>query len=70
MTFCHIFEVASRVRMKVVDDRSFTEKCSVQEKKSRSAEDIGAIEVLLIDRLIDLLYNINLHEFHEYFNYS
>ena len=34
MTFCQIFEVASRVRQKVVDHRSLTiEKCSVQEKK-------------------------------------
>ena len=34
MTFCHIFEVASRVRQKVIDHRSLTiEKCSVQEKK-------------------------------------
>ena len=34
MTFCHIFEVASRVRQKVVDHRSLTiGKCSVQEKK-------------------------------------
>ena len=34
MTFCHIFEVASHVRQKVVDHRSLTiEKCSVQEKK-------------------------------------
>ena len=35
MTFCQIFEVASRVRQKVVDHKSLTiEKCSVQEKKS------------------------------------
>ena len=34
MTFCQLFEVASRVRQKVVDHRSLTiEKCSVQEKK-------------------------------------
>ena len=34
MTFCQIFEVASRVRQKVVDHRSLTiEKLSVQEKK-------------------------------------
>ena len=34
MTFCQIFEVASRVKQKVVDHRSLTiEKCSVQEKK-------------------------------------
>ena len=34
MTFCQIFEVASRVRQKVIDHRSLTiEKCSVQEKK-------------------------------------
>ena len=34
MTFCQIFQVASRVRQKVVDHRSLTiEKCSVQEKK-------------------------------------
>ena len=34
MTFCQIFEAASRVRQKVVDHRSFTiEKCSVQEIK-------------------------------------
>ena len=34
MTFCQIFEVASRVRQKVVDHRSLTiQKCSVQEKK-------------------------------------
>ena len=34
MTFCQIFEVASRVRQKVVDHRSLTiEKWSVQEKK-------------------------------------
>ena len=35
MTFCHIFEVVSRVRQKVVDCRSVTiEKWSVKEKKS------------------------------------
>ena len=35
MTFCQIFEVASRVQQKVVDHRLLTiEKCSVQEKKS------------------------------------
>ena len=35
MTFCQIFEVASRVRQKVVHHRSVTiEKCPVQEKKS------------------------------------
>ena len=34
MTYCHIFDVASRVRQKVVDHRSLTiEKCSVQGKK-------------------------------------
>ena len=34
MTFCQIFEVASRVRQKVIDHRWLTiEKCSVQEKK-------------------------------------
>ena len=34
MTFCQIFEVASRVRQKVVDHRALTiERCSVQEKK-------------------------------------
>ena len=34
MTFCQIFEVASRVRQKIVDHRSLRiEKCSVQEKK-------------------------------------
>ena len=34
LTSCQIFEVASRVRQKVVDHRSLTiEKCSVQEKK-------------------------------------
>ena len=34
MTFCHIFEVASRIRQTVINHRSLTiEKCSVQEKK-------------------------------------
>ena len=64
MTFYQIFEVASRIRQKVIDHRSLTiEKCSVQEKKVVGDKRLlmagslmtGSTVIAKLDKIINVL---------------